>query len=36
MEDEMGGQVAWPGEMRNSCKLMVRKPEGTRPIGRQA
>jgi hypothetical protein len=27
--------VVRKGEMRNACKLLVGKPEGTRPLGRQ-
>jgi hypothetical protein len=26
--------VAWIGETRNAYKLLVRKPEGKRPLGR--
>jgi len=26
--------VACMGEMRNACKILVRKPEGWRPLGR--
>jgi hypothetical protein len=28
------GHVACMGEMRNACKMLVRKPEGKRPLGR--
>jgi hypothetical protein len=28
------GHVARMGEKRNSCRLLVRKPEGKRPLGR--
>jgi hypothetical protein len=29
------GYVATNGEKRNSCRLLVGKPEGKRPLGRQ-
>jgi hypothetical protein len=29
------GQVARMGEMRNAFKILVGKPEGKRPVGRQ-
>jgi hypothetical protein len=29
------GHVARMGEKRNACRLLVRKPEGRRPLGRQ-
>jgi hypothetical protein len=29
------GHVARMGEMRNVCRLLVGKPEGKRPLGRQ-
>jgi hypothetical protein len=29
------GHVARMGEMRNAYRLLVRKPEGRRPLGRQ-
>jgi hypothetical protein len=28
------GHVAWVGEKRNACRLLVGKPEGRRPLGR--
>jgi hypothetical protein len=28
------GHVAWMGEKRNVYRLLVRKPEGKRPLGR--
>jgi hypothetical protein len=28
------GHVARMGEKRNSCRILVRKPEGKRPLGR--
>jgi hypothetical protein len=28
------GHVAWMGEMRNACRILVGKPEGKRPLGR--
>jgi hypothetical protein len=28
------GHVAWMGEKRNACRLLVGKPEGRRPLGR--
>jgi len=33
-EDQLGGHVAWMGEMRNVYKIFVGKPEGNRPLGR--
>jgi len=30
----MGGHVAHMGEMRNAYKILVRKTEGKRPLGR--
>jgi len=30
----LAGRVAWMGEMRNACKILVRKPEGMRPLRR--
>jgi hypothetical protein len=27
-------QVAYMGERRNACKILVGKPEGKRPLGR--
>jgi len=34
MEDEMDGDVARIGEMRNAYKILVRKPERKRTLGR--
>jgi hypothetical protein len=28
------GHVAWMGEMRYACNILVRIPEGKRPLGR--
>jgi len=28
------GNVVWLGEMRNAYQILVRKPEGKRPLGR--
>jgi hypothetical protein len=33
-EDEVGGHVTRMGEKRNVYRLLVRKPEGKRPLGR--
>jgi hypothetical protein len=33
-EDEKGGRVACIGEVSNAYKILVRKPEGKRPLGR--
>jgi hypothetical protein len=33
-EDEMAEHVSCMGEMRNACKILVRKPEGKRPLRR--
>jgi hypothetical protein len=33
-EVEMTGQAARIGEKRKTCKLLVEKPEGKRPLGR--
>jgi hypothetical protein len=30
----MGGPCSTNGEKRNACRLLVRKPEGKRPLGR--
>jgi hypothetical protein len=30
----MGGQVARMGDKRNTCRILVGKPEGKRPLGR--
>jgi hypothetical protein len=32
--DEMGGACSTNGEKRNACRLLVRKPEVKRPLGR--
>jgi hypothetical protein len=32
---EIGGHVARLGEMRNPYNILVGKPEGKRPLGRQ-
>jgi hypothetical protein len=32
-EDEMGRECGMSGEKRNTYRLMVRKPEGRRPLG---
>jgi hypothetical protein len=29
------GHVAWKGEKRNACRMLVGKPEGKRPCGDQ-
>jgi hypothetical protein len=34
-ENEMGWDVAQMGEKRNANRLLVGKPEGKRPLGRQ-
>jgi hypothetical protein len=34
MEDEMGGACSTNGEKKNACRILVRKPEGIRPLGR--
>jgi hypothetical protein len=33
-EDEMGKHVTRIGEKRNACRIIVRKPEGKRPLRR--
>jgi hypothetical protein len=33
-EDQMGGACSTNGEKRNLCRIMVRKPERKRPLGR--
>jgi hypothetical protein len=30
----MGGAYSTNGEKRNGCRILVRKPEGKRPLGR--
>jgi hypothetical protein len=32
--EEIGGEYSTMGDMRNVYKLLVRKPEGKRPLGR--
>jgi hypothetical protein len=34
-KDEMGGGCSTYGEKRNACRILVGKPEGERPLGRQ-
>jgi hypothetical protein len=34
-EGEMRGHVVHMGEMRNAYKILVRRPEGKRSLGRQ-
>ena len=34
MEDEIGGPFCTCGEKRNSCRVLVGKQEGKRPLGR--
>jgi hypothetical protein len=34
-EDRMGGACGTYGEVKTVCKVMVRKPEGKRPLGRR-
>jgi hypothetical protein len=34
VKNEMAGHVVYMEEMRNSYKILVRKPEGKRPPGR--
>jgi hypothetical protein len=34
-DDEMGGHVERVGEIRNSYKILVGKPEGKRPLRRR-
>jgi hypothetical protein len=31
----MGGACSTNGEKRNACRVLVGKPEGKRPLGRQ-
>jgi hypothetical protein len=31
----MGGTRSTNGEKRNACRLLVRKPEGKRPLGKR-
>jgi hypothetical protein len=33
-KNEMGGHIACMGERRGACRVLVRKLEGKRPIGR--
>jgi hypothetical protein len=33
-EVEMGGTFSTNGEKRNACRLLVRMPEGKRPLGK--
>jgi hypothetical protein len=33
-EGEIGGTLSRHGEMRNSYKIIIGKPEGKRPLGR--
>jgi len=33
-EEEVGGPLLRMGEMRNSYKILIRKPEGKRRLGR--
>jgi hypothetical protein len=33
-EDEMGRGCSTNGEKRNAYRILVRKPEGKRPLGR--
>jgi hypothetical protein len=33
-ENEMGGDVACMGEMRNEYNILIRKSDGKRPFGR--
>jgi hypothetical protein len=34
IKDEMGKACSTNGEKRNVCRILVRKPEGKRPLGR--
>jgi hypothetical protein len=34
-EDEIGRACSTIGEKRNSCRILVGKPEGQRPLGRR-
>jgi hypothetical protein len=34
LKDEMGGACSTNGEKRNAYRILVRKPEGNRPLGR--
>jgi hypothetical protein len=33
-EDEIGGEIAYIGKMRNTCKIVIRKSEGKRQLGK--